>query len=59
MGWFSTMLLGVTGSLVGGGLAWVLRLGTTPYEPAGWILSILGAILLLVFGFFSNRPRRA
>jgi uncharacterized membrane protein YeaQ/YmgE (transglycosylase-associated protein family) len=57
MGWMGTMLLGITGSLVGGCIAWASRLGTSPYEPAGWILSIVGAIILLALGFFSTRPR--
>lgn len=57
MGWVGTMLLGIVGSLIGGGLAWMLRLGTGPYEPAGWIMSIIGAVLLLVFGHFSTRTR--
>lgn len=58
MGWLATILLGVTGSLVGGGLAWVLRLGISPYQPAGWIFSIVGAILLLTMGFFGSKSSR-
>jgi len=58
MGWVPTILLGIVGSLVGGGIAWAFRLGTTPYSPAGWILSILGAIVLLSLGFFGTRGRR-
>jgi uncharacterized membrane protein YeaQ/YmgE (transglycosylase-associated protein family) len=44
-GWIVTILLGVAGSFVGGFLATTLmgREGTT----AGWIGSILGAMLLL------------
>jgi uncharacterized membrane protein YeaQ/YmgE (transglycosylase-associated protein family) len=57
MGMAGTILLGVTGSLLGGGLAYVLRLGTAPYEPAGWIFSIIGAIILLAMGFFGTRPQ--
>lgn len=53
----STILLGICGSLVGGGIAYVLRLGTSPYEPAHWILSIIGAIVLLAMGFFSTHRR--
>jgi uncharacterized membrane protein YeaQ/YmgE (transglycosylase-associated protein family) len=47
MSWVATTILGVLGSLVGGGLAYLLHLGSSPYEPAGWIFSILGAIILL------------
>ena len=47
MGWIMTILLGVAGSLlatyVGVALGWY-QLG----EPAGWIASIIGAIVLLV-----------
>jgi uncharacterized membrane protein YeaQ/YmgE (transglycosylase-associated protein family) len=57
MGWGATILLGVLGSLVGGGIAYILHLGARPYEPAGWILSILGAVLLLALGVMSTRPR--
>ena len=53
----STIMLGVIGSLVGGGIAYALKLGTTPYQPGGWIMSILGAIIVLAFGFFAARPR--
>ncbi|SIO06192.1 Uncharacterized membrane protein YeaQ/YmgE, transglycosylase-associated protein family [Singulisphaera sp. GP187] len=55
MGTLGTMLLGITGSLLGGGLAYVLKFGTSPYQPAGWIFSIIGAILLLAMGFFASR----
>jgi uncharacterized membrane protein YeaQ/YmgE (transglycosylase-associated protein family) len=57
MGIGATILLGILGSLLGGGLAYVLRLGTTPYEPSGWILATVGAIILLVLGVFAT-PRR-
>ncbi|WZO99609.1 GlsB/YeaQ/YmgE family stress response membrane protein [Isosphaeraceae bacterium EP7] len=53
----STIILGVIGSLVGGGIAYALKLGTSPYQPGGWIMSILGAIIVLAFGFFAARPR--
>jgi uncharacterized membrane protein YeaQ/YmgE (transglycosylase-associated protein family) len=55
MGIFATICLGVLGSILGGALAYVLRLGTTPYEPGGWILATIGAIVLLAFGWFGTR----
>lgn len=58
MGWAGTMMLGICGSLLGGGVAYLLRLGTTPYQPAGYIFSIIGAIVLLGMGFFATNPRR-
>lgn len=59
MGLVPTIVLGVVGSLVGGGVAYLLKLGTSPYEPAGWLFSIGGAILLLAGGFFGTRGRTA
>jgi uncharacterized membrane protein YeaQ/YmgE (transglycosylase-associated protein family) len=57
MGLGSTILLGIAGSLVGGAISYVLHLGTSPYAPARYILSIIGAIILLSFGFFARRTR--
>ena len=57
MGWGMTMVLGILGSLLGGGIAYLLHLGVSPYEPGGWIMSILGAILLLALGFVGTRKR--
>jgi uncharacterized membrane protein YeaQ/YmgE (transglycosylase-associated protein family) len=57
MGIGGTVVLGVLGSLVGGGIAYVLKLGTTPYEPGGWILATIGALVLLAGGWFGTRRR--
>jgi uncharacterized membrane protein YeaQ/YmgE (transglycosylase-associated protein family) len=46
MGWFMTILLGIVGSVVGGLLLGLLIGGRTT-DPAGWIGSVLGALLLL------------
>ncbi|ODV42921.1 transglycosylase [Cupriavidus sp. UYMMa02A] len=47
MGWVMTILLGILGSVaagfVGRGLGWY-----QPGQPAGWIASVIGAIVLLV-----------
>jgi uncharacterized membrane protein YeaQ/YmgE (transglycosylase-associated protein family) len=48
MTWWMTVLLGVAGSIVGGfvsSLIW--RSPDGRFHPAGWIMSILGAVLLL------------
>jgi len=52
-----TIMLGIAGSLLGGGIAYLLRLGVSPYQPGGWIMSIVGAIVLLAMGFFGTRTR--
>jgi uncharacterized membrane protein YeaQ/YmgE (transglycosylase-associated protein family) len=46
-GFIITILLGIAGSLVGGAIGRALHL-YTPGEPAGWIVSILGAMVLLL-----------
>jgi uncharacterized membrane protein YeaQ/YmgE (transglycosylase-associated protein family) len=45
-GWIVTILLGIAGALVGG---WLGRVAGWygPNEPAGFLMSILGAIVLL------------
>lgn len=46
MGWILTCLLGIAGAfiagLIGQALGWY-----SPGQPAGWIASVLGAVLLL------------
>ncbi len=45
-GFIITMLLGIAGALVGGFIGRAMGY-YGPNEPAGWIVSILGAIILL------------
>jgi len=48
MGWILTSVIGIVGSLVGGlvsGLIWKSAEGR--FHPAGWIMSILGALVVL------------
>ncbi len=55
-GWIITILLGIAGSFLGGFLATTL-LGRTD-STAGWIGSILGAILLLfIYRMVTGRRR--
>ena len=46
MGWVMTIVLGIAGSVLGGLLLGIIIGGRTT-DPAGWIGSILGALLLL------------
>jgi uncharacterized membrane protein YeaQ/YmgE (transglycosylase-associated protein family) len=58
MGWLMTILLGIAGSVIGGLLLGLLIGGRTT-DPAGWIGSILGAVLLLwIYRRFAG-PRSA
>ncbi len=48
MGILATMLLGIVGSILGGVVAMALwRNNADGFEPAGFLLSVLGAILVL------------
>ncbi|WP_244849956.1 MULTISPECIES: GlsB/YeaQ/YmgE family stress response membrane protein [unclassified Caballeronia] len=57
MGWIMTIVLGIAGSLIAGyvgrALGWY-----QPGQPAGWIASVIGAIILLVI-YGMVRGRRA
>jgi len=56
MGWIGTILLGIVGSFVGGYLAKVLFHGSdSPFEPAGIVGSIIGALIVL---FIYRRVKR-
>ncbi|NMM78370.1 transglycosylase [Acidovorax sp. SRB_14] len=55
LGWIMTIVLGIAGSLVAGyagtAMGWY-----APGTPAGWIASVLGAIVLLViYGFIKKK----
>lgn len=52
-----TMLLGIAGSLVGTFLGRALGL-YPPGAPAGFIMSVIGAVLLLLLYRFIRRPTR-
>lgn len=59
MGFFATMILGIVGSLVGGFISWAF--GFRPEEGAfrdgGWIMSIVGAMLVVWLGLFASANR--
>jgi uncharacterized membrane protein YeaQ/YmgE (transglycosylase-associated protein family) len=58
MGYVGTIVLGITGSLLGGGIAYALGYAASPSEGSGWLLSILGAVVLLsVVGYLRRSPR--
>ena len=52
MGLPATMLLGVVGSLVGGGIWYLIRGGGETYSPGGFFLALISAIILLAMGLF-------
>jgi uncharacterized membrane protein YeaQ/YmgE (transglycosylase-associated protein family) len=58
MGIFATMALGVVGSLLGGLVSWGIfgGEGDRPFDGAGWIMSIIGA-LVVVWGALAMSRR--
>lgn len=59
MSLLATMLLGIAGSLVGGLISWALGYDPEagPFRGAGWIMSIIGA-LIVVWTTLYFRSRR-
>ncbi len=56
-GFIVTILIGIAGSLLGGVIGRALGL-YGPGEAAGWIVSILGAVVLLfLYRLIARRPR--
>lgn len=61
MGWVATIILGIVGSFVGGWLGQLLFAGNASLPPpsAGWIGSIIGAIVVLAIYRYSQGRRVA
>ncbi len=59
MGWVGTIVLGIVGSFVGGFLAQLLFAGNASLPPptAGWIGSIIGALIVLAIYRYSQGRR--
>jgi len=56
LGWLGTIGLGVLGSFVGGFIAYLFQ-GGEPLQPAKWLMSILGAVVVLVLSMSMSRRR--
>jgi uncharacterized membrane protein YeaQ/YmgE (transglycosylase-associated protein family) len=48
IGILRTIILGCVGSVVGGLIFGLMTVGLRGFQPAGWIGSIIGAVLVLV-----------
>jgi uncharacterized membrane protein YeaQ/YmgE (transglycosylase-associated protein family) len=58
IGIWRTIALGVLGSVVGGLLFGLLTVGLRGFQPAGWIGSVIGAVIvLLLYNKFVLRGR--
>jgi uncharacterized membrane protein YeaQ/YmgE (transglycosylase-associated protein family) len=58
MGWMGTLIVGMTGSLLGGAAAFLLGFGVSPTQAIGWIVSIIGAIAFVSIPAFTGRAQR-
>ena len=58
MSWLLTMVLGIVGSFAGGAIAWLFS-GKSGFDvnPAGWIMSIVGALIVLYLYSHLARPK--
>lgn len=54
VGMVPTILIGVCGSFIGGGINWALDLGRAPFEPSGLIMSIVGGVVFCCIWRFYN-----
>ena len=48
MGWIATVILGIAGSFLGGFISTLIWKSGTGFQPAGLLMSLVGAILLLL-----------
>lgn len=55
MGMLATMILGIVGSLVGGFISWMFGFDPAdgPFQGSGWIMSIVGAIIVVWLALFA------
>src|SRR5690606_25423244 len=51
-----TMVLGIAGSLLGGFISWAIwgAPGDSAFQGAGWIMSIVGALIVVWIGLFTS-----
>jgi uncharacterized membrane protein YeaQ/YmgE (transglycosylase-associated protein family) len=56
-----TMVLGIVGSLVGGLISWLFGFDPQdgPFQGAGWIMSLLGALIVVWLALYASSRRRA
>ena len=54
MSMVGTIMLGVVGSLIGGGIWYLLKGGLEPYSAGGFFSALICSIILLAFGLFAN-----
>ena len=60
MSLLATMALGIVGSLLGGFIGWAFGFdpGEGPFQGAGWIMSIIGALVAVWIALYASGRRR-
>jgi uncharacterized membrane protein YeaQ/YmgE (transglycosylase-associated protein family) len=60
MSLLATMVLGIIGSLLGGFIGWAFGFSPEegPFRGAGWIMSIVGALIVVWIGLYASSRRR-
>ncbi len=58
LGLRTTILLGIMGSLLGAGAAYIVGYGISPNHAACWIMSVIGAVALVSVPAFTDRAWR-
>jgi len=61
MSMVATMALGIVGSLVGGFISWMFGYDPQdgPFQGAGWIMSIIGGLIVVWLGLFASSRGKA
>jgi uncharacterized membrane protein YeaQ/YmgE (transglycosylase-associated protein family) len=60
MSWLMTALLGIVGSFLGGGISWLIWGNPEgSFNPAGWIMSIVGAVIVVLIYAWMRKGRVA
>ena len=44
-GCLPTVAIGIAGSITGGVINWLLGMGSDPFQPSGFLMSILGGVI--------------
>jgi uncharacterized membrane protein YeaQ/YmgE (transglycosylase-associated protein family) len=60
MNLLATMALGIVGSLLGGFIGWAFGFDPEegPFQGAGWIMSIIGALIMVWIALYASGRRR-
>ncbi len=56
-GFLPTVGIGIAGSFIGGVIQWLMGLGSSPFEPSGFLFSIVGGVVFCwLYRMWQNAP---